>query len=162
MMDARERRFFTRRGLLPAGTEGLVLLQICINTPGEEKNSSAIREMYAAALDSLKKAAPESLRGLESYEDRPTGPEGFLLFAMEGRELKRLCFSLEETHPLGRLWDLDVFLPDGTQISRRDLDLPPRSCFLGGENAHDCARSRKHSVAELTEYIHTLFQACKA
>lgn len=162
MLDARERRFLTRRNLLPPGTKGLALLQICINIPGEEKNSPMIREIYGSALETLKKAATESLRSCESFEDRPTGPEGFLLFSMEGKELKRLCFSLEESHPLGRLWDLDVFLSDGTQISRRELNLPPRACFLCAGNAHDCARSRRHSVTELSEYIRRLFHACKA
>ena len=60
-----------------------------------------------------------------------------------------LMTSIEETHPLGRLFDIDVLDTTGTKLSRKIY----RKCFLCGCQAQECASSRKHSVSELQAYI---------
>ena len=161
MMDARERRFFTRRELLHSGDKDHVLLQICVNIPGEEKNNAMVRDIFREALECLRHAIPAEPVKQECHEERSTGPEGFLVFSLEAADLKSHCCKLEDEHTLGRLWDMDVFSSDGTQLSRRDLDLPTRRCFLCGGSAHDCARSRKHNVAELNAFIRNLYKDYK-
>ena len=52
--------------------------------------------------------------------------------------------------------DLDVLeLVEGIPcpISRRQLGLAPRQCFLCQADAKQCARSRQHSVADMQAYI---------
>jgi holo-ACP synthase len=78
-----------------------------------------------------------------------TGPEALLVVDAKALELKGATVTLEDGHPLGRLWDMDVIDPDRGSISRRALKLPPRRCLLCGEAAHACARSRAHPLPEL-------------
>lgn len=47
----------------------------------------------------------------------------------------------------------DKFVKEIDKISREDLGEPKRKCFLCGEEAVSCGRSRKHSVYELTSSI---------
>ena len=42
-------------------------------------------------------------------------------------------------------------------ISRRDLGQSPRKCFICDRPAKECARSRRHSVAEMQDYISELY-----
>jgi holo-ACP synthase/triphosphoribosyl-dephospho-CoA synthase len=52
---------------------------------------------------------------------------------------------VEECHPLGRLFDLDVILPDGKKMERRT----PRSCLVCGREGFFCASSRAHPIEEI-------------
>ncbi|MEY8292793.1 citrate lyase holo-[acyl-carrier protein] synthase [Carnobacteriaceae bacterium 52-44] len=55
--------------------------------------------------------------------------------------------NIEENHPLGRLFDLDVLMLDQNNEvqgkSRTKLGLPVRRCFLCERPAKDCGRSRR-------------------
>ena len=64
-------------------------------------------------------------------------------------KIKKLMTTMEETHILGRLFDIDVLDANGQKLSR-DM---PRRCLLCDKQAQICARSRRHSVSELTAKI---------
>ena len=68
------------------------------------------------------------------------------------RSLKRMC-RIEESHFLGRIFDIDVYDGEGGQVSRSSLNLAERKCLLCGNDARICARSRVHSADELNEKI---------
>ena len=53
---------------------------------------------------------------------------------------------------------MDVLRPDGSKVERQELGLPGRKCLLCGESAQVCARSRKHSVAELQAKTREILQ----
>ncbi|MDV7143176.1 citrate lyase holo-[acyl-carrier protein] synthase [Tropicimonas sp. TH_r6] len=82
-------------------------------------------------------------------EDTLTGPEALFSIDIVPTTLKAEMVALEESHPLGRLWDLDVHDASGTALSRRDIGQPPRHCLLCNTPAHGCTRSRAHSLDEL-------------
>lgn len=147
-----------------------------LNIPGPIKNNASIQALFVRGLKdiraSLPPADPEPARpdspdsdvdkiistlSLQNPEEEqalpalPTGPEYFLTTSLPAREVKRLMVGLEET-PLGRLYDIDVFGPEGP-LSRQDLGLPVRTCFLCDRPAPECARSRRHSLAELLSWV---------
>ena len=64
-------------------------------------------------------------------------------------DIKTLATEIEESHPLGRLFDMDVIAVDGRKADRSELGLGPRPCLICGGPARECARSRTHTVAEL-------------
>ena len=72
--------------------------------------------------------------------------------------LKTLMAAIEDGGGLGRLFDIDVLDAGGKQLSREDLGLPPRKCLLCEQPAHACARSRTHTVMELTEQIESILR----
>ena len=93
---------------------------------------------------------------VESVEyDEKTGNE--LILAVDCKDSKRIkdaMTSIEETHPIGRLFDIDVLDPDGNKMSRNTF----RKCFICNCQAQECASRRRHSVPEMQEYIDSKIQ----
>ena len=56
-----------------------------------------------------------------------TGHEAFFVLPIDGRALKAATIELEESIPLARLWDLDVFDAKGNLLSRADFAIPQES-----------------------------------
>ena len=85
--------------------------------------------------------------------DLATGYEAFLLLPMPPLAVKQICCDLEETHPLGRLMDIDVLGDDGAPLERSVLGLPPRKCLLCDRPARVCMRAHTHTQEELMDEI---------
>ncbi|MBW6100806.1 citrate lyase holo-[acyl-carrier protein] synthase [Escherichia coli] len=85
-----------------------------------------------------------------------SGPEGMLSIAAPARDLKLATIELEHSHPLGRLWDIDVLTPEGDILSRRDYSLPPRRCLLCEQSAAVCARGKTHQLTDLLNRMEAL------
>ena len=124
------------------------ILSLKINIPGPIKNNACVQFIFDQALASLPRVRVVSQ---EIYREFPTGPEALIVFHDEARRIKALLIDVEEQHPLGRLFDLDIF-----QVNRRQLGHKPRKCLLCVENAVDCQRTRKHTADELLDHIDSL------
>lgn len=85
--------------------------------------------------------------------DKSTGPEGYISADIDPKELKRLMISLEKDHPLGRIFDIDVFDKDYNQIGRSNIGEEPRKCLMCNKDARICMREKNHSYEELIERI---------
>lgn len=100
-----------------------------------------------ALLASLEK---ENLVILESrIFDDITGPEMLLCVSASAEKIKDLTTQIEENHPYGRLFDMDVIGTDGQKLSRPSF----RKCLICDCQAQECARSRKHTIAEMQDKI---------
>ena len=159
ILAAREDRV-ARRAAALAARPGRVAISVTPVMPGPVKDCILSRLIQAAALVEIDRVVGE--RGwdceLVYRETAATGPEALLLIAAAPEAVKRATVDLEDRHPLGRLWDLDVSTADAA-LSRRDLGLGPRACLVCGEPAHACARSRAHGVAALIAAIETVVDA---
>jgi holo-ACP synthase CitX len=71
-----------------------------------------------------------------------------------GRLIKERTIVLEDKNILGRLVDMDVY--DHGVISRTDLSCELRSCLICDDYAHICARSMRHSKAEIMEKVNAI------
>lgn len=71
-------------------------------------------------------------------------------------DLKLATIELEHSHPLGRLWDIDVLTPEGEILSRRHFALPARRCLLCGQSAAECARGKTHALSGLLSQMEAL------
>lgn len=88
------------------------------------------------------------------YFDSFDGPYYFLEIASKDLvSFKNELILLEDKHPLGRFIDLDVFLNSLVSLSRNDLGIGFRKCFLCNEIAYQCSREQKHSLEEILELI---------
>ena len=134
------------------------LLSFTLNIPGPIKTSSMIHWAFQegcriihenlCALDSLVIVADETL-------PLATGDEYLCAFHGDPALIKKRMMSIEEHHPLGRLFDIDILLPSGEKLSRPRY----RRCFLCDEQAQACARSRAHTLDELQTAISHLIMA---
>ena len=128
---------------------GKALLCLTVMLPGPVKRSDVSLKIASAAVSAVRSTFDlqfEELRDLE------TGYEGYFVVDLDPVAAKRLAVSLEEQHPLGRLFDLDVITADGP-LSREELGLPGRKCLICGKPVRECMRTRAHSTDELLERI---------
>lgn len=158
MLDARERRVFQQNNLLH--THQCPLVCLTLNIPGPRKFFNGVPEVFEEGckrIESLLRQHEVFIKQAE-YRKEKTGCEAFYSVDANPVMIKQLMVNLEDMDGLGRLFDIDVLRPDGYQISREELGLPKRTCFLCKEPAHVCSRSRKHSIAELTKWINELIK----
>ena len=155
MLAAREERAARQKAWLKE--YACPLLSFTLNIPGPIKTSPELRRAFDTGLAALKKRlrAAQFPTVAETEIHEATGDEALLAIDGDATEIKRICTEIEEHHPLGRLFDLDVLAADGAKLSRP----LPRRCLLCDQQAQICARSRRHSVAELIEEIERLLAA---
>ena len=148
LLAARDRRVARRQQAF--ATQPATMVSVSVVMPGPVKNCGLSRHVQAEALSALddllaEHGWPATTLWAETAE---TGPEALIRVPAEARAVKLATIVLEEEHPLGRLWDIDVVTPEGA-VSRRDLGFRPRRCFVCDRPAHECARSRAHSLDAL-------------
>ena len=156
-MARREARRDRQRTLLE---RGMPLVSLTMVAPGAIKNSTWIRKVFEVAVLEV----VVRIRELEEwpiwvYEetDEVTGPE--LLLAVDGDpvSVKKAMIDIEDNHPWGRLFDIDVIdegdAGDIRVLTRSMLGASPRRCLLCQEPAVVCARSQAHTLVELSDAI---------
>ena len=144
ILDAREARWLRRLELCRRGT----LLTLTMNVPGPDKNPARWNNAHRTITAIL----TDDLRGhLLHFEERetPAGAESCFVTDLPADGLKQYAVDMEETHPIGRLLDLDVMDREGTPVGRETLGLPPRLCLCCDREGRECARERRHSLAQL-------------
>ncbi len=148
MLEAREKRAWRQRELLKRGQ---TMVCFTMNIAGPIKNSPLIGSGYDLGKRLLLGQLDVAGVAVSDFEEvrEKTGNECILLVDAEPLAVKAITAELEDCAPIGRLFDMDVLRPDGSKVERQELGLPGRRCLLCGESAQVCARSRKHSVAEL-------------
>lgn len=148
MLLARERRAQRQMALRPRGQ---TIISFTMNIAGPVKNSPLISGGYDLGKRLLKGQLAVNGIPISHFEEvrEATGNECIFLVDAPPLAVKAITAELEDASPLGRLFDMDVLRPDGRKVDRQELGLPGRRCLLCGESAQVCARSRRHSVAEL-------------
>ena len=157
MLEAREKRAWWQRELLKRGR---TVICFTMNIAGPIKNSPLIGSGYDLGKRLLLGQLDVAGVAVSDFEEvrEKTGNECILLVDAEPLTVKAITAELEDHAPVGRLFDMDVLRPDGSKVERQELGLPGRKCLLCGESAQVCARSRKHSVAELQAKTREILQ----
>ena len=153
MAARRERRVFEQREMLARGGENRCVVCIGMNIAGPNKRNGLIDAAFldAVLLLTMSVGIGETLEEREGsgaelrFINENTGIEALIALDMDPKKLKRICMEIEEHHPVGRLFDMDVIAKNGEKLGRSE----PRKCLLCAENASVCARSRAHTVEEL-------------
>ncbi|MDT4307689.1 citrate lyase holo-[acyl-carrier protein] synthase [Klebsiella aerogenes] len=137
------------------------VISLTLVTPGAVKDSIRYRNMMGVALQ-----ACDQLLWQQRWKtlDRqvlwlPTGPEAMWCVEHSAEEIKALCSELEQNHPLGRLWDIDVICPQAGLISRQAQGEAMRRCLLCDEPAHACSRSRRHDTGLVVARVEQMIDA---
>lgn len=151
LLAARDRRRERQLHML-AEYPGLALIVLTVNIPGAEKRTEASVGIGDAGVSALHEKLGADVRVEERY-DLDTGFEAFICASVSLGEAKRIALSIEESHPLGRIMDIDVIGEEGVPVSRGALGYPGRRCFLCGQPARICMRTAAHSPQELSAYI---------
>ena len=136
------------------------LISLCINIPSLIKLSHeavVVHEIaHQALLGMLENEGIELLACEHTFAS--TGAESFFTCKVDAKVLKTFTCKVENSHPLGRLMDIDVLDFTGKILSRTALGLSKRRCFVCEEQAKLCARAQKHTYEELNAHIKQLVE----
>lgn len=127
------------------------LISLTLVTPGAQKDSIRYRNTMGVALQACDQLLWQNHWPVLDRQVLwlPTGAEALWCVDHTAVEIKAQCVEMEQSHPLGRLWDFDILCPKNGQIGRQSLDLATRRCLVCDEAGHGCARSRRHSIDEV-------------
>lgn len=159
MLNRREERRREIAAALSLPHPDLVLLSVKLNIPGSVKQNDTLHALFRVAEAAIGETLRTHEIAVRRHEvvRRATGSESLWVLSADAFEVKTLMVAIEDHHPLGRLFDVDVETQDGA-VTRESLGLPERTCFLCGRSAKLCARSRTHSVDDMTQWIETLVE----
>lgn len=152
MLAARDTRAARQSALL--ARFGCPLLCLTLNIPGPVKVPEGTEQAFDLALERVGRAlrdlgAPVLHR--EVHVEK-TGCEALYAVQADPEALKERMTRLEDEDDLGRLLDLDVLTAEGRKLSRPT----PRTCLLCSRQAQLCARSRTHTVEELSTRVRAI------
>ena len=158
MLNAREQRAALQNRLL--GSCRCPLVSFTLNIPGPVKVLPLVPQAFDAGISKIEDALADQGLPVVRREQviQATGLEAMWAVETDAVRLKTLMAVIEDGGGLGRLFDIDVLDAGGKKLSREDLGLPPRKCLLCEQPAHACARSRTHTVMELTERIESILR----
>ncbi|MDH6365821.1 holo-ACP synthase [Enterococcus sp. PF1-24] len=163
MLDAREQRQATQLAFLKKEPKQALLLAT-MNIPGPVKNSPELVQLFHQVSSVIETSLQDVKSSANLFRNEKTGLEYYLLVPIAPLELKKRMIEIEEQHPLGRLFDLDVlYIENGELIglSRQTNGLPRRRCFVCEGDAKECGRARKHTIAEMQAKIIEITQQAK-
>lgn len=177
LLASRDARHATQQKLL-AEHSGKTLVCLTVVMPGSVKRNQQSLTVAHAAVEAMRKAfgikENKGLSTLETLEnlvplenpdppaptllelDLETGYEAYLITPMPLLEAKRIAVNIEDTHPLGRLFDIDIINADGVPVSRDAIGEKPRRCLVCDHEARYCMRMRWHTQEEIWAKINEM------
>ena len=148
MLEARERRAARQRAMQEA--YDCALVSFTLNIVGPVKRFPLADRCFETGKTEIVRqwgrVGLEAAGGITV--DEPTGMEALWAVKSSLPVLKLSMAAIEDGHPLGRLFDIDVIGPGGVPFSRSQADLPERGCIVCGKPGAGCARSRAHPAEE--------------
>lgn len=141
-----------RQSLLLREYPEYALIVLTVNIPGAVKRTEASVGTGRSGAEALRGALGSLIRN-EEVHDLETGYEAFFVADIGREEAKRMAVEIEETHPLGRIMDIDVIGEGCVPLSRKEFGLPERSCMICGEQARVCMRAGRHTLGQLLDFI---------
>ena len=147
LLASRESRQAKQMALMSAHP-GHTLVCLTVVMPGAVKRNLHSLIVANAALTAVLECFRQHLLDIE-VRDLVTGYEAYLVVDLEPLKAKELACQIEDEHPLGRLFDIDVMAADGTPLNRAQVGHAPRRCLLCEHESRWCMRNHTHSQDEL-------------
>ena len=121
--------------------------------PGPTKKNESTAKLAPVGVSAIEQAFGEAAVIYASEYDLPTGFEAFFVVSMTEEEAKTIACDIEDNHPLGRLFDIDIIGKNKIPVSREQIGRPPRKCLLCDRNSRDCMRNQTHELSDLLNKI---------
>lgn len=164
LLASRDARHALQQQLL-AEHPGHTLVCTTVVVPGSVKRNQQSLIVAHAAVEALRKAfgvdqwTERDRRQRFIERDLPTGYEVYLVTPTPLLEAKLMAVQIEDSHPLGRLFDIDVIDQQGAPVPRTAVGGEPRHCLVCNREARYCMRMRWHSQDDIWEAINQRIDA---
>ncbi|MDF7638986.1 citrate lyase holo-[acyl-carrier protein] synthase [Lactobacillus sp. ESL0791] len=159
VLACKDKRVATQQAIFKQYPEQ-VLVDVKMNIPGPIKNNHYLARLFTKGIGDLVKICQQKKLHyrLLKANNEDSGSENFYLFKDDVLKVKRAMIAFEDKSRLGRIFDADVLQKNRRgAVSRSELNYSVRKCFLCDRPAKECARSRRHSVAELQNYLSQMY-----
>jgi holo-ACP synthase CitX len=158
VLAARDRRRDRQRDLIQR--HALPLVSFTLNIPGEYKAYPLAEQAFRVGTQAMRNQLRRAGKTVV-HEEETKSPAGFEWVAsVDGgqEEVKRLAMAVEDSHSLGRLFDIDIIGTDGAGVRGNDAGREERQCIICGKPVWECARSRAHPAEELSRRTASLIR----
>ena len=161
LLASRDARHATQQKLL-AENSGKTLVCLTVVMPGSVKRNHQSLCVAHAAVEAMREAfhlndmSNAEREAVLTERDLNTGYEAYLVTPLPLLEAKRIAVTIEDTHPLGRLFDIDVINTDSIPVARNDIGEKPRRCLVCEHEARYCMRMRWHTQEEIWAKINEM------
>lgn len=149
-LDAKEKKFATQKSLLK--TFGTTLVCFCVNYVGKIKKDAYTEIIFKEGAHAFDEAFV-SKTVFKRFDFCFTGDTAYFCVDADAKEVKLALCEVEKNHPLGRLFDFDVFDQAGNGVDRQSVGLPQRKCLLCDRDARECYILRSHPTEQLKQKI---------
>ena len=136
----------------------LTLVCLTVIMPGNVKRNLLSLIVSQAAINALLNKLEGDIVDVVT-RDLETGYEAYLVTNLSRHATKLIACEIEDQHPLGRLFDIDIFDNDGMPIKRETIGFKPRRCLMCDNESRYCMRNRSHSPQELNAKIQEMIDA---
>ncbi|WP_432663891.1 citrate lyase holo-[acyl-carrier protein] synthase [Wukongibacter baidiensis] len=123
-----------------------------INYPGNDKNTMESKKAFITLRDYLSLEFSEmSVLCEELYGH--DGSSILMVLREDPLKAKNMAVFIEERHLLGRIFDIDIYVKDGSSIGRENISKHPRGCIICNGDARICMKDQSHTIKDLLEKI---------
>lgn len=170
LLQSRDSRQRTQQRLLKA-FPSCTLMCMTVIMPGKIKRNKQSLTIAKEAIKSLEQTFPKCIyannidifhkqssehKSFHFELDLETGFESYWLVDEKEKQCKLKACEIEDKHPLGRLFDIDIITREGIPLSRESLGLRTRKCLICDKPARLCMRTHAHTYQEIQEFIDKL------
>ncbi len=136
----------------------LTLVCLTVIMPGNVKRNLFSLIVSQAAINTLLNKLEGNIVDVVT-RDLETGYEAYVVTNLSQLDTKLIACDIEDNHPLGRLFDIDVLDVDGVPVKRETAGFQPRRCLMCDNEARYCMRNRTHTPQELNAKIQQMVEA---
>ena len=149
ILAAREKRASRIQTLTAEYLQSIISFKM--NIPGEIKQYSLARRAFNKGIECIERQLKRLNIAVTHFEslNESTGSEAFFVVDKDALFIKKQMIIIEDNHPLGRLFDIDVTDAKGQNMSGNAVGRLERTCLICGGPVWVCARSRRHTADEL-------------
>ena len=150
ILSAREERAQIQNELLDRYAATLVCFTM--NIAGPVKTSPVIERAFSEGVNLIKEALADCTPLFTREDHGRCGPVLYYSVSADAELVKSLLTEIEDNHPIGRLFDMDVIDTDGRRLSRKS----ERGCMVCGAPGRACGAGRLHPIEELVLRTNTM------
>lgn len=134
LLEYREIKADVIQSLVSSDTRTVLVIRV--NIPGPDKRTRWALKLFDEAVRSVVGAFESQSIAYEDVtfrlEERvePVEYVHILYVDLEPNDVKLRCVQIEESHSIGRIFDLDVYDEKGQSLTRAHLGMGIRKCYL--------------------------------
>lgn len=150
VLEAKEERSTFQKELI--ARHQLPIISLTLNLPGGFELYRDWKSVFEMAINAIESTYNHRIMDRHNRVGK-WGPEAFWAIKESAIQVKEKAIELENKHPMGRIFDIDVLEESGRVLSRKDLLMEGRDCMVCHDSALFCYREKTHSYDDVKKSV---------